>query len=199
LQREYDKQFALASETGSQALQLSSLIDAYQRTEKLSDLLDDRIKEVDLSEEVGAMKVSIMELAVPSSSPSYPNPSRFLATGLLLGGLGGFGLAWLREMLDHRLRSIDEVASALQLPVLGALPYFGEKQTKAEIGQLVARAPHSAPAEAVRTLRTARHFACAGRRQIDRRQQLGDRPGPSRQQSLANRCRFAEAHATQNF
>jgi capsular exopolysaccharide synthesis family protein len=74
----------------------------------------------------------------------------------------GFGLAWLRELLDHRLRSVEEIASALQLPVIGSLPYFGDKASKSQAGQLVALAPRSTSAEAIRTLRTALHFGLTG-------------------------------------
>jgi capsular exopolysaccharide synthesis family protein len=158
----YERQFKLATDVSSQALELAALEEAFKRTEKLCDILDQRIKEVDLSQETAGMNVSILESAVASTQPSYPVPSRFLASGVLAGGLIGFGLAWLRDLLDHRLKSVDEIASVLQLPVLGALPYFGDKQETAQIGRLVALSPRSIAAESVRTLRTALHFGLAG-------------------------------------
>jgi polysaccharide biosynthesis transport protein len=163
LRTAYDRQFKLATDVSSQALELAALEEALDRTEHFSDILDDRIKEVNLSEEVGAMNVSILEPAVASSMPSYPVRSRFLASGILAGGLLGFGLAWLRDLLDHRLKSVEEIASVLQLPVLGALPYFGDKAETSQIGRLVALSPRSIAAESVRTLRTALHFGLAGR------------------------------------
>jgi capsular exopolysaccharide synthesis family protein len=126
-------------------------------------LLDDRIKEVNLTEEVGAMNVTIMDAAGVSSQPSYPDSARFLASGILLGGLAGFGLAWLRDLLDHRLKSVEEIAAVLQLPVLGAMPFFGEKQDKGHAGRIVSFSPRSMAAESVRTLRTALHFGLAAR------------------------------------
>jgi capsular exopolysaccharide synthesis family protein len=158
----YERQFKLATDVSSQALELAALEEAFERTEKLCDILDERIKEVDLSQETAGMNVSILEPAVASTQPSYPVPSRFLASGVLAGGLLGFGLAWLRDLLDHRLKSVDEIASVLQLPVLGALPYFGDKQENSQIGRLVALSPRSIAAESVRTLRTALHFGLAG-------------------------------------
>lgn len=163
LRTAYERQFKLATDVSSQALQLAGLEEALDRTERMCDILDDRIKEVNLTEEVGAMNVSIMEVASASTLPSYPIPSRFLASGILAGGLVGFGLAWLRDLLDHRLKSVEEIASVLQLPVLGALPYFGDKQEPAQAGRLVALSPRSRAAESVRTLRTALHFGLAGR------------------------------------
>jgi succinoglycan biosynthesis transport protein ExoP len=101
----------------------------------------------------------------PASVPtihSYPSRTRFLAIGMLAGAFFGFGLSWLRDLLDHRLRSVDEVAEALQLPVLGMLPHMPASREKSHVGRLVAHAPRCAIAEAVRTLRTALHFGLSG-------------------------------------
>lgn len=161
LKTNYDAQFKLASQVSTQSLELASLQDALQRTEKLCDILNDRIKEVELTENVGAMNVSIMEVAA-TGLKTYPTPSRFLMSGLFLGGLVGFGLAWLRDLLDHRLKSVDEIASVLQLPILGALPYFDSSGDRRNAGRLVTLTPRSTAAESVRTLRTALHFGLAG-------------------------------------
>lgn len=164
LRSSYDEQFKQAADVSKQSLELASLQDALARTERYSDILEERIKELNLSEDAGGMNVvDILEVAAPSNVPTYPVRTRFLATGILGGVLLGFGLAWLRDLLDHRLRSVEEIASALQLPVIGALPFFGEKASKSQAGQMVALAPRSRSAEAVRTLRTALHFGLAGR------------------------------------
>lgn len=158
LQRSYDAQFKLAMQVNSQAAKLATLEDAMARTERMVDILANRINEVDLTDDVGAMNVSIMDVAQPSSAPSYPNRARFLAVGAFLGGLLGFGLAWLRDLLDHRLKSIDEISGTLQLPVLGALPLSAERNDRHLTGRIVLEKPHSVAAESFRTLRTAIHF-----------------------------------------
>jgi capsular exopolysaccharide synthesis family protein len=163
LRMAYDRQYKLATDVSAQAVELARLENNVKRAERDYDLVNDNINEVDILEDAGALNVNILEAAGPSSTPSYPIPSRFLASGLLACGLLGFGLAWLRELLDHRLRSVDEIAAALQLPVLGALPHSGDKQERSQGGRLVAFAPRSPAAEAFRTLRTALHFGLAGR------------------------------------
>jgi polysaccharide biosynthesis transport protein len=166
LRTEYDQQFRNATDLSTQELELASLEEAFKRTEEQCDIFDKRIKEVNLSEDVGAMNVSIMETATAATLPSYPIHSRFLIIGLLIGGLVGSGFAWLRDLLDHRLKTVEEIASVLELPVLGALPHFGNSQESVANGRLVYLAPRSAAAEAVRTLRTALHFGLADRADI---------------------------------
>ena len=158
LQRSYDQQFKLAIQVSSQAAKLKTLEDGLERTIRLVDILDERIKEVNLSEDVGAMNVNIMEVAKPSIEASYPVPALFVAVGAFLGGLSGFGLAWLRDLLDHRLKSIDEITATMQLPVLGALPLSAERDNRQLTGRVVIEKPRSVAAEAFRTLRTAIHF-----------------------------------------
>ncbi len=158
LQRSYDKQYQLAMQVNSQAAKLETLLSNLARTERTVVVLDERIKELNLTEDAGAMNVSVMEFAQAASKPTYPNRARFLGIGSLLGGLLGFGLAWLRDLMDHRLKSIDEIATTMQLPVLGALPLSAGKDDRHQTGRVVLSKPRSVAAESFRTLRTAIHF-----------------------------------------
>ncbi len=158
LQSKYDTQYKLAMQINIQNGLLATLEESATRATNQVDILDDQIKKLNLSENVGAMNVSIMEVAVPSLMPSYPNRSRILALGALLGGLVGFGMAWLRDLLDHRLKSTDEIASTLQLPVLEALPLASGRLSRAQVGTIMVHQPQAMLAEALRSLRTSIHF-----------------------------------------
>jgi polysaccharide biosynthesis transport protein len=162
LQGAYDRQFEAASRVSSLVVHLTSLQEELARTEKMCDALDDQIKKLDLTEQYASMKVNVLEPAGVSTEPSFPEPNKFIGIGILLGGVFGFGLSWLRDLLDHRLRSVDEVAEVLQLPVLGVLPSLGAARERGNVGRLVANAPRSPLAEAIRTLRTALHFGLSG-------------------------------------
>ena len=131
----------------------------YEQTKKLCDLLDDRIKELDVSTEVGALNISILEAAEPALEPSHPQKARVMALALFLGLFAGTGLALVREWKDQRLRSTQEISALLGLPVLGAIPSMSTpKQTPAVRGQKVRISPDSREAEAFRTVRTAVFF-----------------------------------------
>lgn len=164
LQRAYDKQFRLASEVSTQAAQLASLEEAYHRTERYCELIDDRIREVELNKESGKLSVSIVDSAAPGEQ-TFPDRPKTASVGLAFGAMLGLGLAWLRDLLDQRLKSVDEIASVMQLPVIGALPVIAGlrgDEGRGQGGRLVEFHPRSPGAEAVRSLRTALHFGVAG-------------------------------------
>src|SRR5690606_29674842 len=126
------------------------------------DLIDDRIRQINLTgEAVGTTNVSIMEYAAPGIL-TYPVHAKFLGLGFAFGGLLGVALAWLRDLVDQRLRSIDEITEVTQLPVLGTIPMLTGEKTRLTAGLLMAKEPRSQAAEAIRTLRTGTHFSLGG-------------------------------------
>ena len=56
------------------------------------------------------------------SSQISPRPVRDGALGLMLGIVLGIGLAFLREALDTRVRSAQEIGDRLELPLLARIP-----------------------------------------------------------------------------
>jgi tyrosine-protein kinase len=86
-----------------------------------------------------------------------PRPKRNALLGLVLGGILGIGLAFLREALDKRVRSEDDIETLLGLPLLGRLPKPARELR--QTNQLVMLADPSSPAaEAVRKVRTNLEF-----------------------------------------
>ena len=82
--------------------------------------------------------------------------------GVLLGLALGAALAFLWEALDTRLRSADDIADRLGLPLLARLPEPPRKlRSREELVML--REPHGVQAEAFRVLRTNLEFARLGR------------------------------------
>ena len=87
-----------------------------------------------------------------------PKPVRNGGLGLLLGLVLGLGLAFLRETLDTRVRSAEEIEERLGLPLLARLPEPPRNlRRKQELVMLAA--PSGPQAEAFRMLRTNLDFA----------------------------------------
>jgi capsular exopolysaccharide synthesis family protein len=93
-----------------------------ETSRQLYDSVRQRIKETGMAAELRASNVFVVDAAHPPFDPTWPRTGRNLAMGLLCGLLGGVGLAFLSEYLDHRLRGPDEVERLLGLRSLGVVP-----------------------------------------------------------------------------
>lgn len=160
LQVSYDAQEEAGRDLTVQAAEYYVLDSTLKRTEKLCEVLDDRIREVsvNVTEDGGALNINILETARPAISAYKPDGRRTLAKALMLGLALGCGLAFLRDLLDSRLQSADEIAAALDLPVVGIVPMMSSKLTIPERGQQVYQDSMSHIAESFRTIRTALFF-----------------------------------------
>lgn len=82
-----------------------------------------------------------------------PKPTRNAILGGILGLALGLGLAFLREALNTRARSVDEVEERLGLPLLARLPEPSRKlRTRSRLAMV--EEPHAPEAEAYRILAT---------------------------------------------
>jgi succinoglycan biosynthesis transport protein ExoP len=86
-----------------------------------------------------------------------PTPVRNGLLGLALGLVLGIGLAFLREALDTRIRSADEIGERLDLPLVARLPE-PPKRVRRDDGLVMLTDPRSPQAEAFRILRTNLEF-----------------------------------------
>ncbi len=135
LNASFDEQHLAARDLGVKTAEYSVLQSELSRAERICAILDDRIKELNVTEDVGALNINILEVARPADVPARPQKARVMAMALALGLLCGSGLALLRDWLDFRLRSSEEVSAILGIPVLGVVPRMAAKRTLAVPGQ----------------------------------------------------------------
>ena len=115
-----------------------------------NDLLQ-RFKEVDIAGGVGSNNVFVVDRATVPREPSEPKLARSLLLALALGLGLGVGAAFLLETFDDRIRTPDELEDFSGLATLGVIP---KAPSPEEFGVALAD-PHSAAAEAYRSLATA--------------------------------------------
>ena len=156
--RYYEDQRQEAIDLNEQIAQYTILQSDWEQTKRLCDILGDRIKEINVTEDVGALNISILEVARPADKPSSPQKARIMAIALVLGLMLGGGLALLRDWMDQKLRSVEEISAVLGLPILGVVPSMSRRQSIVARGQKVYLDSNSPVAEAYRTIRTAVFF-----------------------------------------
>lgn len=99
-----------------------------QRMEDFYDSINDNIRRLSVTEDSGALNISVLEVGRPATSPSKPQKARVMALALFLGLMCGVGISFMRDWMDYRLRSADEIAAVLGVPVLGVIPTMPRSQ-----------------------------------------------------------------------
>ena len=102
-----------------------------------------------------AVRGTILAPALVPATPSEPNIVRNLTLGLVLGLLLGLALALLRNVLDTKVRSEQDLRALTDSPILGVIAFDEGVPTHPVI---LRDDPRGAPAEAIRRLRTNLQF-----------------------------------------
>jgi len=102
-------------------------VDTHQR---LYDILLQRIKESNITDDIDVSNIRIAEPAVTPLAPINPNKFRKMVLGILFGLMIGIGLAFLLEYLDKSLSTEEDIQRHLNLPVLGIIPEAEKRKSK---------------------------------------------------------------------
>lgn len=159
LQSQFDHQQQKAMEVSAKAAEYKRLRDDAERKRKLDETFDTRIHALELQQAAGTLDVDFWDRADAANAPkSHPSLKRALGSALALGVLLGCGLALLRDWMDDRLRSAEEIKSSLSMPLLGVVPAMPPGISPTISGQKVLLDPSGEVAEAYRTVRTNIYF-----------------------------------------
>jgi capsular exopolysaccharide synthesis family protein len=128
---------------------------------QLYDGLLQRLKEVSVAGGVGTNNISVVDKAQVPTTMFKPVLKLNLAIAIILGLVGGIGLALFFEYLDDTFKQASDVERLLGIPVLGLIPESAELNNNMNIVQIMVDEGRSALAEAYRSVRTALQFATA--------------------------------------
>lgn len=132
--------------------------------EALPKTLVERLKDTSMIGSLKPNNIRVQDFAQPPPTPAKPNKLLNLLLGLFFGLLGGLGLAVMQELLDSSVKVPEDIEHDKQLVLLGyipridGLPHRLKRQPQVHY-QCVQFDPHSAVAEAYRTLRTSLLYA----------------------------------------
>ena len=134
--KDYD---AYLSKPGSDKEQVASMEVAIQLKEKTYATLLDQYDQARLKEIERNNMISVVEPAIVPLTPSKPNKILNIGLGLVLGLIGGIGLAFLFENLfGSRLYSSKQIEEITELNTIGKIPSMersrlvGRKNKKSE-------------------------------------------------------------------
>jgi capsular exopolysaccharide synthesis family protein len=136
-----------------------------------------KLKEAGISEGLKSSNIRIVDAAMIPSTPVRPAKARNIGLALLVGLVGGVGLALMREYLDNTVKTPEDIEALIKLPALAVVPAFTEEDGSRVSGflrgavsngadkriELVAQhLPKSQMSEAFRALRTSLLLSQAG-------------------------------------
>lgn len=125
----------------------------YDNNQRLYELVLKRLKDASVTGMLQMSNVRILDRAQPEEKPVSPRPVRNLAVALLLGLMGGVGLAFLLESLDTSVTTREQVEERLGLSFLGIIPSIEEGGGVGDRDVYVHANPKSAAAECLRSVR----------------------------------------------
>ena len=155
-------------ERGLQLVRLQREVDMHV---SLYSQLKEKYQETLIQESGKVEEVAIVKPAVPPTQPfNIPSKLMIIVTGIAMGLIIGVVLAFLGEVFDTSMGTIEDVEELLNIPVLGVIPHLdrdekgkgrGERRDapKGRSQDLVTHyEPKSMAAEAFRALRTNLQF-----------------------------------------
>lgn len=122
LQDEVNAQKAEANDMAEKLVQYNILQHDAQANKQLYDGLQEKLKEATISAGLRSSNIRIVDPALVPATPSAPRKTRNILLSILVGLVGGIGLAVFREYLDNTVKSPDDVESLTGLPALAVVP-----------------------------------------------------------------------------
>lgn len=153
LQEALDKQKAEANDMAEKLVQYNILEHDAEANKQLYDGLLQKLKEASITAGLRSSNIRIVDPALVPSNPSRPNKAHNILLALLVGLIGGVGLALFREYLDNTVKSPDDIESLTGLPSLAVVPTLpGSNGHYSRLARLGREASPQAPGPRVEML-----------------------------------------------
>src|SRR5271155_4217818 len=122
LQQALDKQKTEANDLAEKLVQYHILQHDAESNKQLYDGLQQKLKEAGITAGLRSSNIRVVDPALTPTSPSRPQRTRNILLAILVGLVGGIGLALFREYLDNTVKSPDDIEALTGLPSLAVVP-----------------------------------------------------------------------------
>jgi capsular exopolysaccharide synthesis family protein len=160
-----------ANQLAEKLVQYNILKREAETNKQLYEGLLQKLKEAGISAGLRSSNIRIVDPALVPPHPARPQKLRNILLALLVGLVGGVGLAFIREYLDNTVQTPDDVEFLTRLPSLAVVPSFSTlngrerrprllkgattSAARAEVALVSHERPQSQISEAFRSLRTS--------------------------------------------
>jgi len=103
-------------------MKLTDLKRNFTLTENIYTFLLQKRMEVEISKASTVVNTQVVDEALVPTKPIKPNKKFLLASGFLIGLILGIALAFLRALMDDKIRSLEDISKLIDIPIYGAIP-----------------------------------------------------------------------------
>lgn len=120
------------------------LLSDVQNAQRTYDAVLARVNQTNMESQNTQTNVSVLKHATAPAFPSSPRVLLNAAVAIVMGSLLGVGLMLARELLDRRMRSVEDVVDGLRQPLLVVLPRPNRQNARggSRLGLTKARVVH---------------------------------------------------------
>lgn len=102
--------------------EISVLVRDVEAAQRAYDAVAQRQTLSSLESQTNLTNVSVLTPATEPANPSSPKIFMNIVLSIFLGGLLAISTVLIRELLDRRVRTLDDISSAVGVPVIGQMP-----------------------------------------------------------------------------
>jgi len=161
LQKELTREKDRALNLHDKEVEYNMLVRNRETARRMYELVMQRLKETDLTRMFKTNNIRVVDAAIVPLASVKPKVKLNVLASILIGLLGGLGLAFLMEMLDTSIKSEEDVENIVGVPLLGVIPQVKpglSEESNRDVVLYSYTNPKSSLAESVRSLRTNIHF-----------------------------------------
>ena len=132
-QREAQLQGALAGQKSrvlalnKQRDELNVLRRDIESAQRTFEVLSQRASQTNIESQTNQTNIAVLNPATAPADPSKPKVFLNILVSIFLGTLLGVGLALMLELANRRVRSAQDLADALNMPLLGSIAHTGAR------------------------------------------------------------------------
>jgi capsular exopolysaccharide synthesis family protein len=130
LKQALDDQKVETNQMSEKLVQYNILNREAEANKQLYDGMLQKLKEAGISAGLRSSNIRIVDPALIPYGPSRPNRTRNIMLSILVGLIGGIGLALLREYLDNTVKTPDDIERLARLPSLAVVPALSNSSGK---------------------------------------------------------------------
>jgi polysaccharide biosynthesis transport protein len=125
LKKAMNAQKAKVLELNKQRDELRVLRNDIDIAQRAFESISQRASQTNVESQNSQTNIAVLNAAAPPNAPSKPRVLLNVLVSIFLGTLLGVGLALMLELANRKVRSADDLAEALDLPVLGSIASAG--------------------------------------------------------------------------